>query len=258
MEARGAIARYDAERDVLELHGAAKVAHWNRDQIAGMLGRAPASVQRYEGEVGAGCGVRGELYREDVLACAAAVKFRRPVKWIEARCEHLSATNHSRQQQHRIRAAIDAEGKILAIDDEFFHDQGAYLRTHAVTVPDLAAAMLPGPYHVPAYRAVGRVRLTNKTPGGTYRAPGRLESTFSRERLLDAIAAKTGLDPLAVRRRNLIAKAEMPYRRGLGTLGTEVLLDSGDYAGLVHKALAKIEWTKRQAALRNRRAPDER
>ena len=68
------------------------------------------------------------------------------------------------------------EGHILAIDDEFFHDNGAYMRTHAATVPDLAAAMLPGPYRVPAYRAVGHIRLTNKTPCGTYRAPGRYES----------------------------------------------------------------------------------
>ena len=82
------------------------------------------------------------------------------------------------------------EGRVLAIDDEFFHDQGGYVRTHAATVPDLAAAMLPGPYRVPAYRAVGHVRLTNKTPGGTYRAPGRFESTFVRERLMDAIAAR--------------------------------------------------------------------
>ena len=81
---------------------------------------------------------------------------------------------------------VDAEGRILGIDDEFFHDQGAYVRTHAATVPDLTAAMLPGPYRVPAYRAVGHIRLTNKTPGGTYRAPGRFESTFVRERLLDA------------------------------------------------------------------------
>src|SRR5947199_3205423 len=137
METRGAIARYDPARDVLELHGAAKVPHWNRDQIARMLGRAPASVQLYEGHVGGGFGVRGELYPEDVLVCAAALQFRRPVKWIEDRREHLIAANHSRQQHHEIRAAIDAHGRILAIDDVFFHDQGAYLRTHAATVPDL-------------------------------------------------------------------------------------------------------------------------
>ena len=77
--------------------------------------------------------------------------------------------------------------------------------------PDLAAAMLPGPYRVPAYRAAGHIRLTNKTPGGTYRAPGRYESTFVRERLIDAIAARLGISPVEVRRRNLIGKDEMPY-----------------------------------------------
>jgi aerobic carbon-monoxide dehydrogenase large subunit len=258
METRGAIARYDAARDVLELYGAAKVPHWNRDQIARMLGRPAASVQLYEGHVGGGFGVRGELYPEDVLACAAALALRRPVKWIEDRREHLIATNHSRQQQHRIRAALDRDANILAIEDEFFHDQGAYLRTHAVTVPDLAAAMLPGPYRVPAYRVLGRVRLTNKTPCGTYRAPGRFESTFVRERLLDAIAAETGLDAIEVRRRNLIASLEMPYRRVLGTLGTQVVLDSGDYVRLLDKALARIDWPTLQRKLQNRRAAGER
>jgi aerobic carbon-monoxide dehydrogenase large subunit len=257
METRGSIARYDAARDVLELHGAAKVPHWNRDQIARMLGRPPSSVHLYEGHVGGGFGVRGELYPEDVLVCLGALRFGRPVKWVEDRREHLIAANHSREQRHRIRAAFDAGGRILAIDDEFFHDQGAYVRTHGATVPDLAAAMLPNPYRVPAYRAAGHVRLTNKTPCGTYRAPGRYESTFARERLLDAIAAKTGLDTVEVRRRNFISAREMPYARPLDTLGTAVVLDSGDYAGLLDRALAGIRWDALQATLRERRARGE-
>ena len=211
----------------------------------------------YEHHVGGGFGVRGELYPEDVLACAAALRLGRPVKWIEDRREHLIAANHSRDQHHRIRAAVDADGRILAIDDEFFHDQGAYMRTHAATVPDLAAAMLPGPYRVPAYRARGHVRLTNKTPCGTYRAPGRFESTFVRERLMDAIAAKVGIDPVEVRRRNLIAVSEMPYRRPFDTLGTEIVLDSGDYVLLLDKALAAVGWDALQAALKRRRAAGE-
>jgi carbon-monoxide dehydrogenase large subunit len=161
LETRGAIARYDEQRDILELHGAAKVPHWNRDTLAHMLGRKRESVQLYEGHVGGGFGIRGELYPEDVLVSAAALKFRKPIKWIEDRREHLIAANHSREQQHKIRAAIDAQGHILGIDDEFFHDNGAYMRTHAATVPDLTAAMLPGPYVLPAYRAVGHIRLTN-------------------------------------------------------------------------------------------------
>ncbi len=258
LETRGAIARYDEARDVLEMHGAAKVPHWNRDRLAAMLGRKTDSVQLYEGHVGGGFGIRGELYPEDVLVCAAALKFKRPVKWIEDRREHLIAANHSRQQTHRIRAAIDAEGRILGIEDEFFHDNGAYMRTHAATVPDLAAAMLPGPYRVPAYRAVGHIRLTNKTPCGTYRAPGRFETSFVRERLIDAIAAKIGVDKVEIRRRNLIAKSAMPYALGLDTLGTHIVYDSGDYAGLLDKALAAAGWDELQRDLRKRRAQGEK
>jgi carbon-monoxide dehydrogenase large subunit/6-hydroxypseudooxynicotine dehydrogenase subunit gamma len=257
LETRGAIARYDAARDMLELYGAAKVPHWNRDSIARMLGRAPSSVHLFEGHVGGGFGIRGELYPEDVLVCVAALRLGRPVKWIEDRREHLIAANHSRQQRHRVRAAVDGDGRILALDDAFVHDQGGYVRTHAATVPDLTTAMLPGPYRVPAYRVVGRVRLTNKTPGGTYRAPGRFESTFVRERLMDAIAARLGIDRVEIRRRNLIAKEEMPYSRPLGTLGTEIVLDSGDYAGLIGKAMAAANWSELQDDLRRRRGAGE-
>jgi aerobic carbon-monoxide dehydrogenase large subunit len=258
METRGAIARYDEARDVLEMHGAAKVPHWNRDRLALMLGRQPDRVHLYEGHVGGGFGIRGELYPEDVLVCAAALKFKKPIKWIEDRREHLIAANHSRQQRHRIRAAIDKNGRILGIDDEFFHDNGAYMRTHAATVPDLTAAMLPGPYRVPAYRARAHIRLTNKTPCGTYRAPGRYESTFVRERLIDAIAAKTGVDAIEIRRRNLIDQSAMPYSLGFSTLGTDIVYDSGDYAKLMDRLLETADWQNMRQALTRRRAAGER
>jgi len=258
LETRGAIARHDEKRDVLELHGAAKVVHWNRDTIAQMLGRKKESVQLYEGHVGGGFGIRGEIYPEDILVCAAALKFKRPIKWIEDRREHLIAANHSREQQHHVKVAIDSRGHILGIDDEFFHDNGAYMRTHAATVPDLAAAMLPGPYRVPAYRATGHIRLTNKTPCGTYRAPGRYESTFVRERLLDAIAAKVGVDTVEIRRRNLINRSAMPYALGLDTLGTEIVYDSGDYTMLLDKVLRAARWDELQGQLAKRRTKGER
>jgi len=258
LETRGLIGRYDEARNVLALYGAAKVPHWNRDRLALMFGRKPESVQLFEGHVGGGFGIRGEMYPEDLLVCAAALKFRKPIKWIEDRREHLIAANHSRQQRHKIRAAIDVEGLILGIEDEFFHDNGAYARTHAATVPDLAAAMLPGPYRVPAYRAVGHMRLTNKTPCGTYRSPGRYETTFVRERLIDAIAAKTGIDAIEIRRRNLVPKSAMPYDLGFGTLGTRLIYDSGDYAKLMDKLLTAADWPAMQRDLARRRAGGEK
>jgi len=118
--------------------------------------------------------------------------------------------------------------------------------------------MLPGPYRVPAYRATGHIRLTNKTPCGTYRAPGRYESTFVRERLLDAIAAKVGVDKVEIRRRNLIRKSAMPYALGLDTLGTQIVYDSGDYAMLLDKALKAARWDEIQKQLGERRKNGER
>ena len=258
LETRGAIARYEEPTGTLEMYGAAKVPHWNRDRLALMLGLKPDRIQLFEGHVGGGFGIRGEMYPEDVLVCAAALKFRKPIKWTEDRREHLIAANHSRQQHHRIRAAIDADGVILGIEDEFFHDNGAYARTHAATVPDLAAAMLPGPYRVPAYRARGHFRLTNKTPCGTYRSPGRYETTFVRERLIDAIATKTGIDSIDVRRRNFIDKTAMPYARGFGTLGTDIVYDSGDYAKLTETLLKAADWTAMKRDCARRRSVGEK
>jgi carbon-monoxide dehydrogenase large subunit len=253
METRGAIARYDAARDLLELHGAAKVPHRNREQLAKILGRPLSSIHLFEGHVGGGFGVRGELYPEDVLVCLAALRLGRPIKWIEDRHEHFLAANHSRQQRHKLRAAVDKDGRILGIEDDFVHDQGAYVRTHGARVVDLTAGMLPGPYHVPTYRAAGHYRLTNKTPAATYRSPGRYESTFARERLMDAIAQTLGLDRIEMRRRNLIDKSEMPFERPLTALGDEVVYDSGDYAGLLDKTLNAISWRTLQSQLAARR-----
>jgi aerobic carbon-monoxide dehydrogenase large subunit len=202
-------------------------------------------------------GVRGELYPEDVLVCVAAKRFHRPVKWLEDRREHLIAANHSRQQVHKIRAALDADGVILAIDDRYFHDQGAYVRTHAARVIHMTAGILPGPYRVPAYRAIGHFRLTNKTPAATYRAPGRYETTFVRERLVDVIAHKLKIDRIALRRRNAIGPQEMPYPRPLEALGEEIQYDSGDYVGLLDKLLATAGWAQLNAAVTKRKAQGE-
>ena len=257
LETRGAIARYDAASDTLELHGTAKKQHWNRDEIARLLGRSPTSVHLFEGHVGGGFGVRGELYPEDLLVCLAALRLGRPVKWIEDRRENLVATNHSRQQRHRLRAAVDAEGRLLAIDNVFFHDQGAYVRTHGARVADMSAGLLLGPYVVPAYRAAGHFRLTNKTPAATYRSPGRYEGTFVRERLMDAVAARLGIDRIEVRRRNFVPASAMPYARPLDALGTDVVLDSGNYALLLDKALARFAWDARVADVTRRREAGE-
>lgn len=257
LETRGALAVPDESSDVLTLYGAAKVPHYNRDAITRMLGLAPGRLQLSEGHVGGGFGIRGELYPEDVLVCAAALKLRRPVKWIEDRREHLLAANHSRDQVYRLRAAVRRDGYIVGLKADFFTDQGAYVRTHGTTVTDLSAGLLPGPYTVPAYGVEGHIRLTNKTPAGTYRAPGRYESTFARERLMDRIAAELGLPPVEVRRVNLIGEAAMPFDRGLDTLGTQVIYDSGKYRDLLDRVLARLDYDRLRAGLAERRGRGE-
>jgi carbon-monoxide dehydrogenase large subunit/6-hydroxypseudooxynicotine dehydrogenase subunit gamma len=258
IETRGALGRYDAARDIVELHGAAKVPHRNKELIARMLKRPPSSVQCYESHVGGGFGIRGEIYPEDVLVCVAAMRLERPVKWIEDRREHLIAANHSRQQHHHVRAAVTGAGEILAIDAVIHHDNGAYVRTHATRVAMMTCGVLPGPYRVPgAYRAVCHFRLTNKTPAATYRAPGRYETTFVRERLIDAIAHRLRLDPMDVRRVNAVRVDEMPFKRPLEALGEEIHFDSGDYHKLLDKVLDYVAWKKLNADLARRRANGE-
>lgn len=257
LECRGALATFDPSNGVLVVDGAAKVLYWNRDAIAAMVGMSPDRVVLREGHVGGGFGVRGELYPEDVLVALGAVRLGTPVKWIEDRQEHLVATNHSRDQRHKLRAAVDDDGLVTAIDGEFWANQGAYVRTHGATVASLTASMLPGPYRVPSYRVRGHIRVSNKTPAGTYRSPGRYESTFARERLMDTVADEVGLDRLEVRRRNFIPAAEMPWQRPMLAMGTELVYDSGDYQLLVQRMHEHWDLDGLVAAVRKRRSRGE-
>ena len=225
----------------LEIFGMTKVPVWNRDLLASMLGLDETLIRVHGVDAGGGFGVRGEFYPEDFLIPWLALRLARPVKWVEDRAEHLVAVNHSRQQYHRISAAFDVDGRILALADDIVQDNGAYCRTHGVAVPDLTVAMLPGPYRIPAYRGRVRVVLTNKTPCGTYRAPGRFEGTAAREHLLDVAADQIGIDRIALRERNLLTSDEMPHKRPITTLRTDVVLDTGDYPALLAAAAREAD-----------------
>src|ERR1019366_1069871 len=231
----------DPDGSGLDIYGMTKVPVFNRDLLAGMLGLDEALIHVHAVDAGGGFGIRGEFYPEDFLIPWLAVRLGRPVKWAEDRAEHLVAANHSRQQHHRIAAAFDDEGRITGLRDDIVHDNGAYCRTHGVAVPELTVAMLPGPYRIPAYRGRVRVVLTNKTPCGTYRAPGRFEGTSAREHLLDVAATQLGLDPVVLRERNLLSKDEMPHHRHIQTLGTDLVLDTGDYPALLAAAVKEAE-----------------
>jgi carbon-monoxide dehydrogenase large subunit len=239
LEPRALLADVDPASGALQIFGMTKVPVFNRDVLSAMLGIDENLVHVHAVDAGGGFGVRGEFYPEDFLVPWLAREVRRPVKWVEDRAEHLVAVNHSRQQRHTIAAAFDSEGVILGLRDDVLHDNGAYCRTHGIIVPELTLAMLPGPYRIPAFAGHVRVALTNKTPCGTYRAPGRFEGTVVREQLLDVAADRLGIDRVTLRRRNLLTAQELPHTREMSTLGTDVVLDEGDYLGLFDKAMAE-------------------
>lgn len=241
MEPRALTVSYSAATDSMEIFGATKVPVFNRQVLAGLLDMDQSTIRMHAVDAGGGFGVRGEFYPEDFLVPWVARRLRRPASWVEDRAEHLVSVNHSREQRHRIEAAFDDKGTLLGLRDDVRHDNGAYVRTHGIIVPELTLAMLPGPYRVPAYKGRVRVMLTNKTPCGTYRAPGRFEGTTAREQLFDLAAAELGMDRVELRQRNLLTTDELPHTRAMNTLGTDVVLDSGDYPGLLDKALAAVD-----------------
>jgi aerobic carbon-monoxide dehydrogenase large subunit len=242
METRGLLAELDDSTGTLTVHGAAKVVHVNRRLLADLLGWPEARVRLVELCVGGGFGARGEFYPEDFLVPWAAIELGLPVCWTEDRDEHLRSTNHSREQVHEIAIALDADGRFLALRDSFTNDAGGYVRTHGLVVPGLTAALLPGPYAWPAYRCAVHHVVTNKTPAGTYRAPGRYEANFARERLIDIAAHRLGVDPVELRRLNLVQPEAMPYTTGTHADGHPVVYDSGDYPLLLQKAVERFDY----------------
>jgi carbon-monoxide dehydrogenase large subunit len=255
LETRGALAEWDAGRGVLSMWGMTKVPHINRRIIAEHAGLPEHRVHFLSTDVGGAFGVRGEVYPEDFLVALLAIRTGRPVRWIEDRREHLQATNHSREQHHEIAVGVRRDGTILAIHDRFWNNMGAYVRTHGATAPNNTAGYLPGPYRVPHYRAEVTCVVTNKTPAGTYRAPGRFEATFVRERIVDMAARALAMDPAEIRRRNFIPPEAMPYDLGTTTHGSRIVYDSGDYPALFGWALDRVGYAGlREEQARARRA----
>ena len=242
LEARGLVAEHDAATGSVTVWGAAKIPHVNRRILAAMLSWEEDRVRMVELHVGGGFGARGEFYPEDFLVPFAAIRTRRPVCWLEDREENLRACNQSREQVHRAELALTKEGQFLGLRDTFVNNTGAYVRTHGMTVPGLSISMLPGPYRWPAYRGEYRSVVTNKTPAGTYRSPGRFEINFVRERLVDMAARQSGVDPVEIRRRNLIGPADFPHDTGTLFDGHPVVYDSGDYELLLDKTVAAFDY----------------
>jgi aerobic carbon-monoxide dehydrogenase large subunit len=243
MEPRGLLATWDAAQGRLTLYGAAKVAFVNRRILAQQMGLPETAIRLVENDVGGGFGARGEFYPEDFLIPFAARLTGRPVKWIEDRRENLIATNHARNADCELEIACDTNGNILGLRGHAVTDQGAYIRTNGPTAARNIAQVLTGPYRVPAARIDVSLIMTNKTPAGTYRGPGRFEADFFRERLFDIAAKELGIDRVEFRRRNLIAEADMPYALPtVQPLDIASETDSGDYRITLERCLKEISW----------------
>jgi carbon-monoxide dehydrogenase large subunit len=248
LETRGLVAvPPDPRGGELHLIGSTKCIHINRTILAPIFGIPPGALRLTEVDVGGGFGVRGELYPEDILVPLAAMRLGRPVKWIESRRENLMAANHAREVDYDVEIGFDRDGRILAIRTLIRADIGAYVRTAALVPAEFGAALLPGPYRVPSYACDLWSVVTNKTPAGTLRSPGRPECNFVRERLMDAGAARLGLDPVEIRRRNLIGPHEMPYDCGTTSFGVSTVYDSGDFPALFEELLRRLDYPRQRA-----------
>ena len=243
METRGLVASWDAGRNELTVWGMTKVAHFNRAVLSSLLEMPEHRIHFVEPDVGGGFGIRGEFYPEDYLVPYAAMKLGRPLKWIEDRREHLMAANHSREVRCELEIAARKDGTLLGMRAHIHGDMGAHIRTHGGLVPASTAGVLPGPYRIPAYEAHIRCVMTNKMGVGTYRAPGRYESCYFRERMLDMVAGDLGMDPIDLRRKNLIQPEEIPYELGPTRPGiASTVFDSGDYPRALEHALERFGW----------------
>ena len=245
LETRGLVADFDAGKRQLTVYGMTKLLHYNRQVIAAFLKLPEHNLHFIENDIGGGFGIRGELYPEDFLIPFASVRLGRPVKWIEDRREHLMAANHSREVSCELEIAARRDGTLLALRAKIYGNMGAYVRTHGGLVPCSTAALLPGPYRIPNYECKIHCVVTNKTGMGTYRAPGRYESCFFRERLLDMVAADLDLDPVELRRKNLIQPEEIPYEIGITRPGTNpTVLDSANFPSALNRALQEFDYSR--------------
>ena len=246
MEPRGLLAEWDAARGHLTVSGGAKVLFFNRRILAKEMGLPESAIEIVENDVGGGFGARGEFYPEDFLIPFAARHTGRPVKWTEDRRENLMCLNHAREAECDVEIACTREGTILGLRGHAYVDVGAYMRTNGAVGARNIAQFMSGPYRIPNIDIDVALQLTNKTPVGTYRGPGRFETDFFRERFLDMVAQDLGLDRVEFRRRNLVSRQEMPYSIATITpFESKDAFDSGDYQITLDRCLDEIGWTEK-------------
>ncbi len=243
MEGKGVYARWDGDDDSLRLYSSTQTSTGVRAAVAAKLGMPLAKVQVVTPDVGGGFGVKiVHPWPEEVLVPWAARRLGRDVKWTEDRREHFISSAHERGQLQEVTVGFDDDGRLLALDVRFWHDNGAYT-PYGIIVPIITATQLLGPYKPGAYRVEFWSLYTNTVLVTPYRGAGRPQGCYAMERTMDAIAAHLGLDRAEVRGRNFIQPDEMPYDQGLMFQdGRPLKYDSGDFPASLEKLKALVGW----------------
>ena len=239
IEPRVAIGGWDAAADRAVLHTTSQGVHLIRRLLCDdVFGWPHDRLRVVTPDVGGGFGPKFFLYPEQALVVWAARRLRRTVRWTSDRSEAFLSDTHARDQTATAELALDADGRFLAIRAEVVANLGAYVSTFGLGVPtDGMAKVLTGCYRIPAAQLTVTCAFTNTVPVDAYRGAGKPEAMFLLERLIDVAARTTGIDPIALRRRNLIPAAAMPYRTALGKI-----YDSGDLPAALEQALTLAEY----------------
>jgi aerobic carbon-monoxide dehydrogenase large subunit len=246
IEPRGVLAIGNRWEPSLTVWTSTQIPHEVRGRLASFLGVPEAAVRVIAPEVGGGFGSKLSVYPEDLLIPWVAMQLGRPVKWVETRSEHFQATTHGRDQVHDLELALDGDGRILGLRGRILADLGAY--PMGAGLARLTRRIITGWYQVPAAQVDCVAVYTNKTPVAAYRGAGRPEAIFSIERLMDLAARRLDLDPVEIRRRNLLPPFSEPVVNVM-----EEEYDSGNYAAALDRAMALVDYVRtrqEQAAAR--------
>jgi aerobic carbon-monoxide dehydrogenase large subunit len=259
LEGKGVYARWDAADRTLRVYSSTQTSTSVRMALAAKLGVPVDRVEVIAPDVGGGFGVKiVHPWPEEVLVPWAAIRLGREVKWAEDRREHFISAAHERGQQHKVRVGFDDEGRLLGLEVEFLHDNGAYT-PYGIIVPIITSTQLLGPYKPGAYRVEFRSLYTNTVIVTPYRGAGRPQGVFVMERTMDAIAERLGRDRAEVREVNFIRPDEMPYDHGLIFQdGRPLIYDSGDYPASLAKLKKLVGWDEFAAEREQARAQGRR
>ena len=260
MEGKGVYAIWNGDEDSIRVYTSTQAATSVRMAVAAKLEMAANKVECIAPDVGGGFGVKiVHPWPEEVLVPWAARRLARAgiareVKWTEDRREHFISSAHERGQQQRVTAGFDDDGRLLAFDFTFWHDNGAYT-PYGIIVPIITSTQVLGPYKPGAYRCNAYSLYTNTVIVTPYRGAGRPQGVFAMERTMDAIAGALGKDRTAVREVNLITPDEMPYdHQLLFQDGKPLVYDSGDYPASMAKIKALVGWDEFDAVRDQARA----